>query len=85
MSVLLRMVVRIRKKGVLVLPKALREHIGVEEGDELIAEAVGGSIVLRPLKPRVVDVDAERVEEIVLEEKREWDERLDSLAREIGA
>jgi len=69
----------------LVLPKALREHIGVEEGDELIAEAVGGSIVLRPLKPRVVDVDAERVEEIVLEEKREWDERLDSLAREIGA
>ncbi|RLG86625.1 MAG: AbrB family transcriptional regulator [Thermoprotei archaeon] len=79
------MVVRLRRKGVVVIPKALREEVGVEEGDELIAEVVNGSIVLRPLRPRVVDVDAEAVHRIVREEKREWDERLDALTEEAGA
>lgn len=82
---MLRAVVRVRRKGVIILPKALRERVGIEEGGEVVAEVVGGSIVLKPLKPRVVDVDVEKVREIVREGKREWDERLDSLAGKAGA
>ncbi|RLG87074.1 MAG: AbrB family transcriptional regulator [Thermoprotei archaeon] len=79
------MVVKVRRKGVLILPKALRERVGIEEGDEVVAEVVGESIVLKPLKPRVVDVDVEKVYEIVREEKKEWDVRLDALAGKAGA
>jgi len=78
------MVVKVRRKGVLILPKALREQVGIEEGDEVVAEVIGESIVLKPLKPRVVDVDVRKVHEIIREEKKEWDERLDALAEKAG-
>ncbi len=79
------MVLKVRRKGVLILPKVLREQVGIEEGDEMIAEVVGGTIVLRPLKPRIVDIDVKKVHDIVRREKKDWDERLDALARKAGA
>ncbi|ACB39390.1 transcriptional regulator/antitoxin, MazE [Pyrobaculum neutrophilum V24Sta] len=79
-----RAVLRVYKKGVVVLPKALREEAGIKEGEEVVAEVVGGAIVIRPLKPRVVDVSPEEVEEAVEEEKGEWDRRLDALGKEAG-
>ncbi|MGB9830953.1 MAG: AbrB/MazE/SpoVT family DNA-binding domain-containing protein, partial [Fervidicoccus fontis] len=45
------LLIKTRKKGVLILPKVLRESVGVEEGDVLVAEVKDGAIVLRPLKP----------------------------------
>ncbi len=81
----MRIVVKVRRKGVLILPKALRELVGIEEGDEVVAEVVDGSIVLRPLRPRVVSIDREKVLEIVEEEKKEWDRRLDTLVREASS
>jgi len=77
---LLKTVVKVRRKGVLILPRALREQVGIKEGDELIVEVIGESIVLKPLKPRVVDTDAGNVHEIIREEKKEWNEKLDTLA-----
>jgi AbrB family looped-hinge helix DNA binding protein len=44
---------KVGRKGVVVLPKALRESYGIEEGDSLIVEG-GECIALRPEKRRDV-------------------------------
>ncbi len=62
------MVLKVRKKGVLILPKKLREEVGINEGDEVLVEARKGVIVMKPLKPKVVDVDPNLVEELLSEE-----------------
>ena len=64
----MRFLLKIRRKGILILPKKLREAAGFEEGDEVIAEVVGDSLVLRALKPKIVDVDLSLVEELLREE-----------------
>jgi bifunctional DNA-binding transcriptional regulator/antitoxin component of YhaV-PrlF toxin-antitoxin module len=51
----MRFVLKIRRKEVLILPKKLREAVGLKEGD---------------LKPKVVDVDPNLVEELLGEESR---------------
>ena len=79
-----RVVLKVRRKGVVILPKALRELAGVKEGDELLAEVINGSIVLSPLKPKIVRVNLARARSVVKEEKGEWDRRLNTLARETG-
>ena len=63
----MQFLLRVRKKGVIILPKKLREAVGVGEGDVVIAEVEGEKIVLRPLKPLVVDVDPRVVDEILRE------------------
>ncbi len=85
MNRVVRVVLKVRRKGVLILPKVLRESVGIEEESEVVAEVIGDSIVVKPLKPRVVDVDPEEVRRIVEEEKKEWDERLDALGGEAGS
>jgi AbrB family looped-hinge helix DNA binding protein len=45
---------KVGKKGYIILPKALREAVGIEEGDEAIVEIKDG-ILLKPL--RKVDVE----------------------------
>lgn len=67
---------KIRKKGVLILPKRLREAVGLEEGDDVVVEVVGDGLVLRALKPKVVDVDPKFVEELLREEDRFEEQRL---------
>jgi len=51
---------RVGKKGYLILPKKLRDIIGIEEGDELIVEISDG-IVLKPAKRKVDPVEIRRV------------------------
>ncbi len=46
---------KVGKRGCVILPKAVREALGIEEGDELLVE-VGDSIILKPLK-RKIDAD----------------------------
>ena len=65
----MRVVLKVRRKGVIILPKKLREALGIGEGDEVIVEVIGGKLVMRALKPRVVDVDPRVVEEILREER----------------
>lgn len=72
-----KVILKVGKKGVVILPKRLREALNVGEGDELLAEASAGAIVLKPLKPKVVNVDPALVkgllaEEKELEERRYW-------------
>ena len=65
---MVRAILRIGKKGVLILPKKLRESLNVGEGDELLAEVSEGVLILKPFKPKIVDVDPSLVEEILSEE-----------------
>jgi antitoxin MazE len=71
----MRAVLKIRKKGVLILPKRLREAAGFEEGDDVVAEVIGDGLVLRVLKPKVVDVDPKFVEELLRKEDRFEEQR----------
>ncbi len=63
-------VLKVHKKGIIVLPKWIRERVGVNEGDALIAEVKGLKIVLEPLKPRRVKLGG-RISRIVWELKKE--------------
>ncbi len=40
---------RVGRKGYIILPKAVREALGIEEGDEVIVE-VRDAIIIRPAK-----------------------------------
>ncbi len=50
--------VRVGRRGYIVLPEAVLEAAGIDEGDELIVEVRDG-ILLKPVKRRV-DVDRVR-------------------------
>ena len=49
---------RVGRKGYIILPKALREAVGIDEGDEVIVEVRDG-ILIRPAK-KSIDVDKVR-------------------------
>ncbi len=44
---------RVGRKGYIILPKAVREAVGIEEGDEVIVEIRDG-ILLKPARSRDV-------------------------------
>jgi len=46
---------RVGRKGIIKLPKAVREAVGIDEGDEVIVE-VGDGILIKPVR-RIVDVE----------------------------
>ncbi len=77
----MKAVLRVRKKGVIILPKKLREQLHLEEGSQLIAEAMGGKIILRPLKPVIVDVDPELVNEILEGERGKEEKRYQEMIK----
>ena len=64
----MRVILKVRRKGIVILPKKIREEIGLKEGDPVIVETRGGEIVFRPLKPVIVDVPEELVDELLEEE-----------------
>ena len=43
---------KVGKKGYIILPKAIREAVGIDEGDEVIVEIKDG-IVIKPAKRKV--------------------------------
>jgi len=63
-----RVVLKVRKKGILILPKKLREEVGISEGGEVVVEVREGKLIIRALKPRVVNVDVGFVEKLLSEE-----------------
>ena len=64
----MRIVLKVRKKGIIILPKKLREEVGIREGDEVVVEVEKDRLVLRVLKPKIVDVDPILVEKLLREE-----------------
>lgn len=43
---------KVGRKGYIILPKAVREAVGIDEGDEVIVEIRDG-ILLKPVKRRI--------------------------------
>jgi AbrB family looped-hinge helix DNA binding protein len=54
------MKLRVGRKGYIILPKKLRDLLGIEEGDELVVEVKDG-ILLKPTR-RKVDLSELRME-----------------------
>ena len=79
---MVRAILKIRKKGVLILPKKLRESLNVGEGDELLAEVSEGVLILKPFKPKIVNVDPSLVEKILSEEDELERRRIRRIAEE---
>ncbi len=75
----MKVVLKVRKKGVIILPKMLRNAIGVNEGESLIAEVDGKRLILRALKPRVVDIDPTVVDDILKETDRMEEDRYERI------
>jgi len=63
-------ILRIGRKGVIVIPKRIRESLGLKEGSYVTIELREGAIVLRPFTVRRVKLGG-RVSAIVAECKRE--------------
>ncbi len=78
----MEVMLRIRKKGVLILPKSLREAAGIEEG-EVLAEARDGVIVLRPFRLREVEVDQRIVDKLLREEEELERRKMNAILREV--
>jgi len=45
---------KVREKGILILPKALRERAGIEEGSTVVATALEDGIILSPKETDVL-------------------------------
>ena len=65
---------RVGRKGYIILPKAVREAVGIDEGDEVIVE-IGDGIILKPAKRRVDEEEVRRALREHLERLREIRDR----------
>ena len=71
---------KVRRKGIVILPKALREAAGISEGDELIADLHDGHIILKPFKPVRVKVDSTFVDRLLHEEAELEEKKFEEIA-----
>jgi AbrB family looped-hinge helix DNA binding protein len=73
-------VVRVGRRGQMVLPKAVREALGVNEGDQLWVEVEGNRVILRPVSSLVREslgslrgTWGEAIASYLKEEREAWD------------
>jgi AbrB family looped-hinge helix DNA binding protein len=76
--------VQLRSRGVLTIPKALRDRYNLNEGDALHLADVDGTFVLTPLQP-VVPSLAQEIERLREEAGLMTDELLERLRDERAA
>jgi len=67
---------KVRRKGVIILPKELRLRAGIEENSIVLAEITEKGVLLRALKPITVRVDPAVIERILSKEGRLEEEKL---------
>lgn len=63
-------IIRVSKKGVIVIPVEVREILGIKEGDLLTLELIDDTMVIKPLRPLRVKLGG-KAQKIVREAKRE--------------
>ena len=66
----MKTVLKVYNKGIIVLPKWVREKIGISEGDSLIIEVKDSSVILTPLVPKRVKLGG-KVSKIARDIKKE--------------
>ena len=49
-------VTKVGRRGQITLPRSIRRHLGLEEGDQVAFVYSGGEIVLRPLTATLLDL-----------------------------
>lgn len=76
--------VHIRDRGVLTLPKSLRDKYDLGEGDSLYLVDAGGAFVLTPMEP-VVPSLSRRIEEMREETGLSAEQLLDELQEQRAA
>ena len=74
---------KVRRKGVIILPKELRLRAGIEENSIVLAEITEKGVLLRALKPITVRVDPAVIEGILSEEGRLEEEKLREIIENI--
>jgi bifunctional DNA-binding transcriptional regulator/antitoxin component of YhaV-PrlF toxin-antitoxin module len=78
-----RFILKVRRKGVIILPKELRLRAGIEENSVVLAEITERGVLLRVLKPVTVRVDLALIERILSEEGRLEEEKLREIVENI--
>ena len=78
-----RFILKVRKKGVVILPKELRIKAGIEENSEVVAEIVDNGVLLRPLKLVTVRFDEKVIDEMLSLEKEVEEKKLRGIFENI--
>lgn len=80
------MKVKTSSKGQVVIPKEIREALGIKPGSVLKVYVEGRKIVLEPAQspPNIFVELGERAEEILRESKRVEEEGISRLLRDLG-
>jgi bifunctional DNA-binding transcriptional regulator/antitoxin component of YhaV-PrlF toxin-antitoxin module len=73
--------VRLAQRGVLTLPKELRESYGLKPGDDLTLLDLGGAFLLTPIRTEI-DALADRVRDQLLAEGETLESMLATLREE---
>ncbi len=69
MFVGLVMKIRVGRKRTIVIPKAVAEALGIDEGSELVLELRDGYVVLRPMPDAItLSIKGEKVARVGIEE-----------------
>ncbi len=74
---------KVGRKGYIILPKAVREAVGIDEGDEVIVE-IGDGIILKPAKRRVNEEEVRKSLRAHLERLREVQGRREPKPGELA-
>jgi AbrB family looped-hinge helix DNA binding protein len=75
---------RIDKSGRIVVPKLLREHLGLKPGSELEVLEQAGSVLLRPVeqRPSMIKIDGLWVHQGVAQPGANWDRVVEDVREE---
>jgi len=76
--------VKASSKGQIVIPKEIREALGIKPGSLLSVRVEGRKIILEPSPPDVFVEVGEESEKILQETRRIDDERIKRLLRDLG-
>ncbi len=80
-------VTRVLKKGIVVIPKALRKEVGIKEGDLIVMRRAGNGIIIEPLDHMLtlVNLDQNSIDRILREADNE-EKKLENkkLKRALG-
>ena len=66
----MKAVLEVKRKGIVIIPKRFRDALGISEGDKVTIELEKGKLVLKPLRPKIVDISPETVEALLKEEEK---------------
>lgn len=80
----MNVIMTITSKGQVTLPKKLREQLGVDRGDRLIAKTRGKKVTLEPVGRGILDL-AGKLGKLKVPKGKTVDDLINEAAQEIAA